>query len=142
MEDKKFILIVDDEIIGAMSLAEHIRFWGYYNCEIAGSVEEAISEVERCRPNLAIMDIKLGENTRGGIEAAKKILAKYRIPIIFITGYDIEELRMESPGELTLFMSKPLDLDLLKGAIKTLLEKNKPGGSASDLPRPRIPDGD
>ena len=124
MEDnKKSILVVDDEIIGAMSLAELVRTWGFYDCEIAGSVEEALRQVDSCRPDLIIMDVKLGTNTRGGIEAAKKIVIKRKVPIIFISGYEIEELRAEAPDGLTAFLNKPLDLKLLKTTIKLFLEK-------------------
>ena len=122
MTEKKRILIVDDEIIGAMSLANLVQHWGFYECELAGSVEAALAETERCRPDLIIMDIKLGENSRGGINAAKTILESYKVPIIFITGYDIEEIRAEGPGGATVFLSKPLDLDLLKNTIESLLK--------------------
>ena len=122
-EKKKSILVVDDEIIGAMSLAELVRTWGFYDCEIAGSAEEALKQVENCRPDLIVMDVKLGENTRGGIEAAKKILTRYKAPIIFISGYEKEEVQADVPDGLTAFLNKPLDLELLKTTIKSFLEK-------------------
>lgn len=125
MTRKKHILIVDDEIVGAMSLANFVQYWGFYDCELAGSVEAALAEVERCRPDLIIMDIKLGENSRGGINAAKTILEKYKVPIIFISGYDIEEIRAEGPNGTTAFLSKPLDLDLLKSTVESLLKKTE-----------------
>ena len=125
-ENKKHILVVDDEIIGAMNLAELVRTWGFYDCEIAGSVEEALKQVEGCRPDLIIMDVKLGKDTRGGIEAAKKILTKHKVPVIFITGYDIEELLAEDPGGLTAFLNKPLDLKQLKTTMESFLEKAGP----------------
>ena len=123
MEEKKYILIVDDEVLGAISLAQIVKDWGFYHCEIAGSFEAALAEVKRCRPDLIIMDINLGPGKKSGIETAKTILTDYKVPIIFITGYDIDQVHLKGIKDIYLFMSKPLDLDLLRSNVESLLAR-------------------
>ncbi len=123
MDRKKYILIVDDEILGAIGLAEIIRDWGFYHCELAGSFERALAEVKRCRPDLIIMDINLGYGKKDGIETAKAILEDYKAPFIFITGYDIDELQLKDIKAPYAFMNKPLDINVLKSNMESLLAK-------------------
>ena len=123
MEKRKYILIVDDEILGAVGLAETIKDWGFYHCELAGSFERALAEVKRCRPDLILMDINLGYGKKDGIETAQAILADYKVPFIFITGYDIDELQLKDIETPYTFMRKPCDIKILKSSIESLLAK-------------------
>ncbi len=61
MEEKKKILIVDDEVIGAMGIAHIVQSWGLYVCEIAGSFEDAIKNVESWHPDLILHGYTPGE---------------------------------------------------------------------------------
>lgn len=118
---RKKILLVEDEIITAMDLLELMKNWGYDFCEPAGSGEEALDISIREKPDLVLMDVSLpGE--LDGIEAANRITALLKIPVIFISGYPEkemrEQIRINTPYE---YMTKPLDLDELRERIAALL---------------------
>lgn len=91
MEDKMKILVVEDEAINAMYLKIMLKSNGY---EITGTVatgESAIASVEENCPNMVLMDINLRDSI-DGIEVSKILREKYSFPIIFLSGYDDEEI--------------------------------------------------
>ncbi|HRZ42967.1 MAG TPA: response regulator [Bacteroidales bacterium] len=78
------ILIVEDEFLVAADIEESLVQMGYEVQGCVASGQAALDEVDRCLPDLILMDIRLkGEMT--GIEAAKKILQTHDVPIIYLT---------------------------------------------------------
>ncbi|MDA8388550.1 MAG: PAS domain-containing protein [Nitrospiraceae bacterium] len=53
-----------------------------------------------------------------------KTLLKRRRPLIFITGYDIDEFKTGDLAGLIAFLSKPIDFDLLKDTLESLAKKH------------------
>lgn len=103
------ILVVEDERIVAKDLQQRLNRLGFQVPEIASSGDEAIRIAGALRPNLVVMDI----NLRGqvdGIEAARQIREKYRIPVLFLSAYGDEETifranHLEPVG----YLGKPLE---------------------------------
>lgn len=84
MNQKYKILIVEDEILVATDIEESLESLGYTVHGIADTGLKAIKSVENELPDLVLMDINLkGEMT--GIEAAKTIIQKHDVPIIYLT---------------------------------------------------------
>lgn len=81
---KPEILIVEDDLIIAQSIANDLEQEGYTISDTCESGEKAIEMVESRLPDLILMDIKL-EGKLDGILTAEKILKKYRIPVIYLT---------------------------------------------------------
>jgi CheY-like chemotaxis protein len=110
----KRVLIVEDEVINAMALAEVIPGWGFTAVDMATSGEEAIRLSEEKRPDVVLMDIAL-HGQLDGISAAREITGRLGIPVIFMTGYDDEETEKaaEEVRPLALLV-KPLDVAYLK----------------------------
>ncbi|MBN1500761.1 MAG: response regulator [Spirochaetes bacterium] len=84
------ILMVEDEMIIALATTMALKEFHYeiinaYNGEDA--VKMAVKNVDI---NLILMDINLG-NGMDGTEAAKQILLKRNIPIIFLTSHNEQE---------------------------------------------------
>lgn len=102
------ILIVEDEVLTAMSLQQDLKRSGYINCSYVTTGEKALSRIEKKKPSLIIMDISLaGELT--GIETAEKVLAEHQIPVILSSGYDYEDLSDRiSHLKNAYFLKKPL----------------------------------
>jgi CheY-like chemotaxis protein len=90
MEDKKKILIVEDEAINAMYLGVLLKNNGFESTGTAATGESAIASVEKNCPDLILMDITL-RNSMDGISVATILREKYTFPIIFISGYDDQE---------------------------------------------------
>jgi len=120
MDDKLKILIVEDEVIIAMRFEVFFSRRGYQVVDLVSSGEEAIKAAIKEKPDLILMDINL-KGMMSGIEAATKITAEDNIPIIFMTGYSDENLRMEADkvNPLGYFM-KPIDMNEVLDAIKKL----------------------
>jgi DNA-binding LytR/AlgR family response regulator len=84
MNSKYKILIVEDEILVATDIEESLESLGYTVQNSVDTGLKAIEEVEKSLPDLVLMDINLkGEMT--GIEAARKIIEKHDVPIIYLT---------------------------------------------------------
>lgn len=83
------ILIVEDEMVISMELAQTLKRLGY---GIAGQVtrgEDAIQKTGMVRPDLVLMDIML-QGEMDGIEAADRIHDLYDIPVVFLTAHSDE----------------------------------------------------
>ncbi len=117
---RKKILIVEDEFVGALSLADLLDLWGYEVCEIASTGEDAIAWADGAKPDIILMDVNL-HGQIDGIHAAKEITNRSFIPVVFMTGYEVEKIReqlesMELSGQFHI-LSKPIDL----GSLETIL---------------------
>ncbi|MFA5294446.1 MAG: PAS domain S-box protein [Methanoregulaceae archaeon] len=84
----KSILIVEDELIVAKVLQKTLHSLGYRPVRIAAIGSQAIEMIQEAVPDLILMDINLGKGEPNGIDAAKRILSCFSIPIIYLTGND------------------------------------------------------
>jgi DNA-binding NarL/FixJ family response regulator len=62
-------LIVEDDYLVALELEHRLIEAGFDVVGVAGSADEAVTSAASNRPDVAIMDIRLG-NGRDGIDAA------------------------------------------------------------------------
>ncbi|MDP1860771.1 MAG: response regulator [Gemmatimonadaceae bacterium] len=113
------VLIVEDEVINAMALAEAIPQWGCHVVDMLTSGEDAIRVAEAEKPDVVLMDISI-HGAIDGLGAAREIIGRLGIPVIFMTGYDDEEtIRLAKELKPLAFLVKPLDparlMELLKG---------------------------
>ncbi len=108
MQNDKKILIVEDEVLTAMSLQHDLQKLGYGNCSYVTTGEKALREISAGEVSLIIMDISLAGKLTG-IETAEKIINEYNIPVIISSGYDYDELS-ESIAHLgkVVFLKKPI----------------------------------
>lgn len=80
------ILIVEDEMLIALSTSATLSDLGYEVIGIAATAEDALRSAARQRPDLVLMDITLRE--RGdGIEAAQRLKEQLGIPVLFVTAH-------------------------------------------------------
>lgn len=85
LKEKKTILLVEDEIIIALSESEIISGFGYHVI-IAHSGEEAVEVAGTNHIDLILMDIDLGKGIDGPA-AASRILEIKILPIVFLTSH-------------------------------------------------------
>ena len=122
---KKKILIVEDEVITAMSLQHLLEHWGCGKCEQVSSGKEAIEKAMSEKPDIVLIDINL-RGEPNGIEAAKQLQARFCVPIIFITGYSDEETIKEAKKIKPVgYFVKPLDFNKLRLTIESVTHKQK-----------------
>ncbi len=108
------VLIVEDEVIHAMALAEAIPGWGCSVLDIVTSGEDAIRAAESQKPDVVLMDITI-HGSIDGLAAAREIIGRLGIPVIFMTGYDDDKtVRAAEELKPLAFLVKPLEPDRLK----------------------------
>jgi len=106
MKNKK-ILIVEDELITAENIRVCLSDAGYEVTGMFSTAEEALGSLERIRPDLVMMDIRLG-GKMDGIEAAELVLQRYDLPVIYLTSYaDDEVIRRAASTESYGYIIKP-----------------------------------
>ena len=110
------VLIVEDEWLVAEDLEYEIAEAGYEVTGIARTKAEALSEANACRPDVAVMDVRLAGGDCG-VDVARQLKADFNVRCIFASGTladKIETIREFDPEPLGL-LSKPVHrADLLK----------------------------
>jgi|SRR6476660_4880563 len=114
------ISIVDDDQAVREAIQKLVRSMGYDVCTFA-SAEEFFESSRMHDASCVITDVHMpGLN---GIEFQDRLLAKgNRVPIIFITAYPEESLRIRAmKSGAVCFMSKPFSDEALVGCIDRAL---------------------
>lgn len=83
MSDKPHILIVDDEEDIREPVGTYLEMNGF-SVALAASADEAISKAREERPDLAILDIMIGEDD--GILLCRDLQKFAEIPVVFLSG--------------------------------------------------------
>jgi len=91
MANQTRILLVEDEVITASSLKMGLEKAGYSVCPLATRGEKAIKIAALEHPDVILMDINLPGGLNG-IETAQAILKTSDSKIIFLTGYQDDEI--------------------------------------------------
>jgi DNA-binding response OmpR family regulator len=78
------LLIVEDEILSAMSLRDALLDAGYEVLDLTGRHQEALLAARACKPDLALVNIKLDAGDDG--IALARDLKVMGIPVLFISG--------------------------------------------------------
>jgi len=82
---KKVLVVEDEQLIGLM-LAEEIRHMGYEVTAVVSNGQAAVQAVQHNPPDAVLMDISL-PGVLDGIETARIIKDERNIPILFFTGH-------------------------------------------------------
>ena len=113
------VLIIEDEPIIAMDIEMIVRDMGHDVTGIAVTRDEAVQMASEHRPGLVLADIQLADDS-SGIDAVRDILAKFSVPVIFITAFPERLLTGERP-EPTFLITKPFQRATVKAAIAQAL---------------------
>jgi len=117
------ILIVDDNSDIRNILNELIIDAGY-KTRIAANYNQALSEIDKKMPDVAILDVKLDKGDNDGIELLSHIKSKNKdVPVIIITGHANVEMAVNSLKHGAFeFIEKPFDQNRLLNFIKRAVE--------------------
>lgn len=117
----KKILIVEDELLIGLMLAENVKEMGCQVTAVLTNGQEAVRAIGQDPPDAILMDISL-DGTMDGIETARIIKAKQDIPILFFTGYQDEQLLARARAVNPVGIVDKLDTtDNIRAAIASLL---------------------
>jgi len=84
------VLVVEDEALIRMDLAEMLTEEGYVVAGEAGDGEQAVKLARRLHPDLVIMDIKMPKVD--GIAAAASIVEERIAPVVMLTAFSQRDL--------------------------------------------------
>ncbi|MGB8227177.1 MAG: response regulator [Sedimentisphaerales bacterium] len=136
MNNKKQILIVEDESIVAMDIQRTLQNLGYDVSTAVSSGSAAVQEARKNPPDLVLMDIVLN-GSLDGIEAAAQIRSGLGIPVVYLTAH-IEDMTVDRAitAEPFGYLAKPFKDRELKAVIEIALslakcEKELKAGKAS-----------
>ncbi len=117
------ILIVDDNSDIRNILNELILDAGY-KTRIAANFNQALKEIDKKIPDVAILDVKLDKGDNDGIELLSYIKSKNKdVPVIIITGHANIEMAVSSLKHGAFeFIEKPFDQTRLLNFIKRAVE--------------------
>ena len=117
------ILIIDDNAEIRVILQEILSDTGY-KTRIAANYNQALKEIDKKLPDIAIIDVKLDKSDNDGIELLTHIKKKNKdIPVIIISGHANIEMAIKSlkSGAFE-FIQKPFDRDRLVNFVKRATE--------------------
>ena len=117
------ILIVDDNSDIRNIINELILDAGY-KTRLAANYNQALAEIDKKLPDVAILDVKLDKGDNDGIELLSHIKSKNKdIPVIMISGHANIEMAVKSLHNGAFeFIEKPFDSERLINFVKRAVE--------------------
>lgn len=104
----KNVLIVEDESLVALEIAETVSSYGFVVADICGSGEKALELADALRPDIVLMDIHI-KGAENGIRVAQQIQQQYQSAVIFLTAYsDTPTIREAMEIEPLGYLIKPI----------------------------------
>ncbi len=120
---KSKLLIVEDEPIVALDLQQEVEQLGCEVVALAESADEALVAAEICRPDLALMDVRI-VGSMDGIQTARLLRTAYDVPVIFLTSYSDESTISRAVKETPYgYLTKPFKSRELKASLRVALHK-------------------
>lgn len=101
------ILIVENEALIAEDIKDILEGAGHEVCGIAQSIREACKLAKSKQPDVAFLDVDLG-NGESGLDVSERLASDYGIPSIFLTDRSDFRVRIMALNAQPLgFISKP-----------------------------------
>jgi two-component system, sensor histidine kinase and response regulator len=118
------ILVVEDDGVLALNLADTLDELGYTVAGTATRGEEAIDLARCLHPNLILMDVGLAGQI-DGITAAETIRDEHDVPVVFLTAHDDEDtLHRATHLDASAYLVKPFKAPDLRCVIEIALHKH------------------
>jgi signal transduction histidine kinase len=118
------IMIVEDERILALDLAETLGELGYTVAGMASRGDEAIELARRSDPQLILMDVQLDGDV-DGIATAATIRGERDVPVVFLTAHaDDDTLQRATSSDASAYLVKPFKAPDLRCVIEIALHKH------------------
>lgn len=113
----KKALVVEDQMLIALDLEQILTEAGMVVAATATSPREAMAYLASDRPDIAILDVNLGDETSASIAGQ---LQEMRIPFVFATGYGEGNAVSESFPD-ALVVRKPYDREAILSQLRKLV---------------------
>lgn len=115
LQKKKIIAVIDDDRGTRCALIRLLAALGY-DAESFDSAEAFLDVAPTSRAGCLLVDIQLGDIS--GIELARHLATDgFKVPIIFMSGLNDEQVRRQAEAAGVAFLNKPFSAALLTEAI-------------------------
>ena len=123
---KTEILIIDDNA-DIKNIINDLLIDAGFKTRLAANYDQALSEIDKKLPHLAIIDVKLDKGDNDGLELLSHIKKKDKnIPVIIITGHaNIEMAVMALKAGAFEFIEKPFNQERLLNFVNRAVENIK-----------------
>jgi len=121
MDEKKTVLIIDDDLALQTVLEIALRDAGYHVI-LAGDGQEGIEKLTKLNPDLVISDIMMPQ--MDGVETFQRIKEQLQdngIPIFIMTALNRKPWFADLEAEGAVIIQKPFDIDQLLRLVKDML---------------------
>lgn len=119
---KPVVLVVEDEPMLALELKEDLEAAGYMVPPVVADGDGVMPALIKHKPAVILMDIKLF-GYRDGIDAASRLRAFYKTPILYLTSYSYDEVRERlEKTQPAVYLQKPYDPVRLKEVLAELVK--------------------
>ena len=109
MREDSSLFIVEDEIVIALDLKRLVENLGFNVVGIENNGSDAIRKIEKIKPDLVLMDIRI-KGEIDGIETAKILRQRFNTPVIFLSAYADEKTLERSQETLCYgYLAKPFN---------------------------------
>lgn len=117
------LLIVEDEFVIAQDMRMIVNSLGYGVSGVAKSAAEALDILDKEKPDLILLDIKIIGQVNG-VELAKLIEKEYHIPYLYVTSYaDTSTLNSVKETNPVGYVLKPFDKRDIRVALEMSFAK-------------------
>ncbi|WP_201829759.1 HWE histidine kinase domain-containing protein [Microvirga zambiensis] len=116
------LLLVEDQLLIALDVEAMLTERGLGDITISASVDDALRKLSAFMPDVAILDVNLGEGTSIPVAEA---LARRKIPFVFATGYGEKGMVPAAFSDIPV-VRKPYDSESLIGAIASVTGRERP----------------
>lgn len=122
------VLIIEDEAITAMAMRETLEATGHQVLAVARTYEQVKQVVQKQLPDLAIVDVHLGQSTIDGITIAREITAHHPIPIVYLTAHpEPQTYKATKETHPAAYLLKPVEPGELVSQIEAAYERFQAG---------------
>ena len=124
---KQEVLVIDDNF-DIRNLISEILKDKNYNVRVAANFDQAVSEIHKKLPDIAVIDVKLDKGDKDGIDLLKLIIGKNKLtPVIMISGHATVQIAVEAIrlGAYE-FIEKPFDQERLMLSLIHISEPTRP----------------
>lgn len=112
------VLLVEDQVLIALDAESCLKELGAAQVLIAPTSQQAMRHISQARPDLAVLDINLGDHTSAPVA---EVLRSLGVPFVFATGYGDTVMAPESMRSVPI-VRKPYADATLAEALAVLLQ--------------------
>lgn len=111
------VVIVEDEILIAEDLKDHLKSFGIEKIQMAHNVADAQETIRMFRPDFVLLDIRIEQGAEG-LDIGKNLKDIENIPFMYITAHsDMELIRRIVATEPIAYITKPFKKSDLFAAV-------------------------